>query len=98
MESSKWSLRGMLLMNKCKKLPKNEDSITDVTFAGRSMEKASIFTTCGMSRVSLFILIIAIVLIIVLPLCRILGNRHSNSYYYVPPTIEWSNGLQKWGT
>ena len=85
-------------MNKCGKQPEIEDSIADVTSAGRSMEKASIFTTCGMSRVSLFILIIAIVLIIVLPLCRIFAKTHSSSYYYVPHTTAWSNGWEKWGT
>ena len=85
-------------MNKCEKQPEIEDSIADVSFAGKSTEKDSISTTCGMSKVSLCILIIAIVLITVLPLFRIFGSRHSNSYYCVPPTIEWSNGLRKWGT
>lgn len=85
-------------MNRCEKQPEIDDSIADVTFAGRNLGKDSTSITYGMSRVSLFILIIAIVLITVLPLCRIFESRHSNSYYYVPPTIEWSNGFQKWAT
>ena len=85
-------------MNKCGKQPEIEDSIADVTSAGRSMEKASIFTICGMSRVSLCIVIIIVALIIVLPLCRIFGKAHSSSYYYAPHTTAWSNGFQKWGT
>ena len=85
-------------MNKCEKQPEIGDSIADVTSAGRSMEKGSTFITCGMSRVSLCIAIIAIVLIIVLPLFRTFGKAHSSSYYYVPPTTAWSNGWGKWGT
>ena len=85
-------------MNRCEKQPEIEDSIADVSSAGKSTEKDSISTTFGMSRVSLCIAIIAIALIIVLPLCRIFAKTHSSSYYYVPPTIEWSNGLRKWGT
>ena len=98
MENKEWSIRGIWFMKKCSGLPKREDFTTDVSFAGKSSEKDSISTTCGMSMVSLFILIIAIALIIVLPLFRILGKAHSSSYYYVPPTIEWSNGLRRWGT
>jgi hypothetical protein len=85
-------------MSRCEKQPKTGDSIADVSFAGRSMEKASIFTTCGMSRVSQCIVIIIVVLIIVLPLFRIFGKAHSSSYYYAPHTTAWSNGCQKWGT
>ena len=85
-------------MNRCEKQPEIEDSIVDVSYAGKRKEKDSISTTFGMSRVSLCIAIIAIALIIVLPLCHIFRKVHSNSYYYVPPTIEWSNGCQKWGT
>ena len=85
-------------MNRCEKQPKIEDSIADVSSAGKSTEKDSISTTFGMSRVSLCIAIIAVALIIVLPLFRIFRKAHSSSYYYVPPTIEWSNGLRKWGT
>ena len=85
-------------MKKCEKQPKVGDSTADAMCAGRNLERDSIFTTFGMSRVSLCIVIIAIALIIVLPLLRIFGNRHSSSCYYVPPTIEWSNGLRKWGT
>ena len=85
-------------MSRCEEQPEIEDSIADVSFAGRSMEKASIFTICGMSRVSLCIVIIIVALIIVLPLYRIFRKVHSNSYYYAPHTIAWSNGCQKWGT
>ncbi len=85
-------------MNRCEKQPEIEDSIVDVSYAGKSTEKDSISTTFGMSRVSLCIAIIAVALIIVLPLFRIFRKAHSSSYYYVPPTIEWSNGLRKWGT
>jgi len=85
-------------MNRCEKQPKTGDFTPDASFAGKSMEKASISTTCGMSRVSLCIVIIIVALIIVLPLFRIFGKAHSSSYYYAPHTIEWSNGCQKWGT
>lgn len=85
-------------MMRCKKLPETEDFIADVSFAGRNLERDSISTTCGMSMASLCIVIIAIVLITVLPLCRILERTQNNSYYCVPPTIEWSNGFQKWAT
>ena len=85
-------------MSRCEEQPEIEDSIADVSFAGRNLGRDSTSTTCGMSRVSLFILIIAIVLITVLPLYRIFRKVHSNSYYYAPHTIEWSNGCQKWGT
>jgi len=87
-----------MLMNRCEKQPKTGDFTPDASFAGKSTEKDSISTTFGMSRVSLCIAIIAIALIIVLPLFRIFRKAHSSSYYYVPPTIEWSNGLRKWGT
>ena len=85
-------------MSKWEKLPKTGDFMEDVSSAGRSLEKGSISTTYGMSRVSLCIAIIAIVLIIVLPLCRIFGKAHSSSYYYAPHITGWSNGLRKWGT
>ena len=81
-------------MRKCKKLPETEDSIADVSFAGRNLERGSISTIYFMSMVSLCIVIIAIVLITVLPLCRILERTQNSSYYCVPPTIEWSNGLR----
>ena len=97
-EEEEWSVRGIWFMNRCRRLPKNEGSIADVSYAGKDSAKDSIFTTFGMSRVSLCIAIIAIVLIIVLPLCRIFGKAHSSSYYYAPHITGWSNGLRKWGT
>jgi len=85
-------------MRKCVKSAKIGDSTVDVMSAGKSLEKASTFTTFGMSRVNLCIAIIAIVLIIVLPLCRIFGRARNNSYYSAPHITGWSSGFQKWGT
>ena len=85
-------------MKKQRKLQKIGDSTADAMSVGKSLEKDSISTTFGMSRVSLCIGIIALLLIIVLPLIHIFGKVHSSSYYYAPHITGWSNGSQKWAT
>lgn len=85
-------------MKICERLPVKEDSTADVSSAGKDSVKASTFITFGMSRVNLCIAIIAIVLIIVLPLCLILRKVHSSSYYCAPHITGWSSGSRRWGT
>jgi len=85
-------------VKKCAKSQKTGDSIHGAMSAGKSLEKDSTFITFGMSRVNLCIGILALLLIIVLPLCRIFGRARNNSYYSAPHITGWSSGLQKWAT
>jgi len=98
MENKEWSVRGKRFMRICKGLREKGGSIIDVSSAGRSSERAFIFTIYGMSMVNQCIVIIVIVLITVLQLHHILERIRNSLYYCVPPTIEWSNGLRKWAT
>ena len=85
-------------MKICERLPVKEDSTADVSSAGKDSVKASTFITFGMSRVNLCIGILALLLIIVLPLCRIFGRARSSSYYSAPHITGWSSGSRRWGT
>lgn len=98
MENKEWSLRGIWYSVQCKNWQGTDGSIHDVIFVGENSVRDSNSITFGMSRVSLCILIMAVVLIIVSPLHRIFESLRNSFYCCVGHTTTWLNGLKRWVT
>jgi hypothetical protein len=97
-ENEEWSLRGIWYSVQCKNWQGTDGSIHDVIFVGENSARDSNSITFGMSRVSLCILIMAVVLIIVSPLHRIFESLRNSFYCCVGHTTTWLNGLKRWVT
>ena len=98
MENEEWSLRGIWYYHKCRNWQGIDGSIHDVIFVGENSARGSNSITFGMSRVSLCILIMAVVLIIVSPLHRIFASLRNSFYCCAGHITTWLNGLKRWGT
>ena len=95
---TEWYQSVALYKRTCAGLRRTDDFTADVISVGRNSERDSNSITFGMSRVSLCILIMAIVVIIALPLHHIYEKAHSSFYYCVGHITTWLNGVKRWVT